>query len=111
VTWNVAVANGKYHGGGMCIAPDASAQDGVFGVTIVGDLSLFKILYHLPKLYTGRIGAVKKVRILEGKKVEAFSEQKVLLDVDGEQPGMLPVTIDMVPGALRFIVPDHQRLS
>jgi diacylglycerol kinase (ATP) len=111
VTWNVAVANGKYHGGGMCIAPDASAQDGVFGVTIVGDLSLFEILYHLPKLYTGRIGAVKKVRILEGKKVEAFSEQKVLLDVDGEQPGMLPVTIDMVPGALRFIVPDHQRLS
>jgi diacylglycerol kinase family enzyme len=54
---------------------------------------------------------VKKVRILEGKKVEAFSEQKVLLDVDGEQPGLLPVTIDMVPGALRFIVPDHQRLS
>jgi diacylglycerol kinase (ATP) len=108
LTWNIAVANGKYHGGGMCIAPGASAWDGLFTVTIVGDLTLTEILYHLPKLYTGRIAEVKKVRILEGKKVEAFSAQRVLLDVDGEQPGMLPVTVDMVPGALRFIVPDHQ---
>jgi diacylglycerol kinase (ATP) len=105
VTWNIAVANGKYHGGGMCIAPDASARDGLFEVTIVGDLSLGEIVYHLPKLYSGRIGEVKKVRMMAGKRIEAFSEQRVLLDVDGEQPGLLPVSIDIVPGALRFIMP------
>jgi diacylglycerol kinase (ATP) len=109
VTWNIAVANGKYHGGGMCIAPGASPWDGLFTVTILGDLLLREILYHLPKLYTGRIGEVKKVRILEGRKIEAASAQRVLLDVDGEQPGVLPVTIDMAPGALRLILPcDHR---
>jgi diacylglycerol kinase (ATP) len=105
LTWNIAVANGKYHGGGMCIAPDASARDGLFEVTIVGDLSLREIVYHLPKLYSGRIAEVKKVRMMAGKRIEAFSEQRVLLDVDGEQPGLLPVSIDIVPGALRFIMP------
>jgi YegS/Rv2252/BmrU family lipid kinase len=111
VTWNIAVANGKYHGGGMCIAPGANARDGLFEVTIVGDLTLAEILYHLPKLYNGRIAEVKKIRTLVGKRIEAFSDQRVLLDVDGEQPGLLPVTIEMAPGNLRFIVPDHQRLS
>ena len=105
VTWNIAVANGKYHGGGMCIAPGADARDGVFDVTIVGDLNLGEIVYHLPKLYSGRISEVKKVRTLTGRRIEAFSEQRVLLDVDGEQPGMLPVSIEMAPGALRFILP------
>jgi YegS/Rv2252/BmrU family lipid kinase len=105
LTWNIAVANGKYHGGGMCVAPGAGVGDGLFEVTIVGDLSLAEIFYHFPKLYRGRIAEVKKVRILAGKKIEAFSKQPVLLDVDGEQPGRLPVTIDMVPGALRFILP------
>jgi diacylglycerol kinase (ATP) len=56
VTWNVAVANGKYHGGGMCIAPDASARDGAFWGDDRGGPQLGEILYHLPKLYTGRIG-------------------------------------------------------
>ena len=109
VVWNIAVANGQYHGGGMMIAPKANVQDGVFTVTIVGDLSLAEVCYHFPKLYSGRIGEVKKVRIMEGRRIEAFSEQRVLLDVDGEQPGRLPVTIDMVPRALRFLLPEPQK--
>jgi YegS/Rv2252/BmrU family lipid kinase len=108
VAWNIAVANGQYHGGGMWIAPEARAQDGIFNVTIVGDLTLPEVCYHFPKLYQGRIGEVKKVRMLKGKRIEAFSDQRVLLDVDGEQPGRLPVSIDMVPGAMRFIVPFGQ---
>jgi diacylglycerol kinase family enzyme len=48
---------------------------------------------------------VKKVSVLSGKRVEAYSDQTVLLDVDGEQPGQLPVVIDMVPGAIRLIRP------
>ena len=103
--WNIAVANGQYHGGGMWIAPQARVQDGLFNVTIVGDLTLPEVCYHFPKLYSGRIGEIKKVRMLRGRCIEACSDQRVLLDVDGEQPGMLPVRIDMVPRAVRFIVP------
>jgi hypothetical protein len=36
--------------------------------------------------------------------VEAFSQQQVLLDVDGEQPGSLPISIDIMPSALWVIM-------
>jgi len=60
---------------------------------------------NLPKLYNGRILEVNKVFTLTGKRLEAYSDQRVLLDVDGEQPGQLPVSIEIVPGALHLIAP------
>ena len=42
-----------------------------------------------PESYNGKIKNVDKVITLSGKRIEAFSNQQVLLDVDGEQPGML----------------------
>jgi len=103
--WNIVVANGQYHGGGMWVAPDARLDDGLFQVTIVGDLSLAEVFRNLPKLYNGKLFQVDKVDTLRGRRIEACSDQRVLLDVDGEQPGQLPVVIDMVPGALRLIRP------
>jgi diacylglycerol kinase (ATP) len=103
--WNVAIANGQYHGGGMWIAPRARVDDGLFEVTVMGNLSLAEVFWHFPKLYNGRLFRVKKVSVLSGKRIEAYSDQRVLLDVDGEQPGQLPVVIDMVPGALQLIRP------
>jgi YegS/Rv2252/BmrU family lipid kinase len=103
-SWNVAVANGQYHGGGMWVAPAASLVDGLFHVTVVGDLSLPQVLRELPNLYNGKIYQVKKVHTVTGRRVEAHSDQRVLLDVDGEQPGRLPAVIEMVPGRLRFII-------
>jgi diacylglycerol kinase (ATP) len=101
--WNVAVANGQYHGGGMWVAPEAQVDDGLFHVTVVGDLTLPQVFLNLPKLYNGKIYQVAQVRSFVGKRVEAFSEQRVLLDVDGEQIGALPVVIEMVPQAVHLI--------
>jgi diacylglycerol kinase family enzyme len=105
VCWNVAVANGQYHGGGMWVAPEARVDDGLFHVTVIGDFSLPEVFWNLPKLYNGTLVELKKVKTLAGKRVEASSDERVLLDVDGEQPGQLPAAIDMVPGVLPFIMP------
>ena len=106
ICWNVVVANGQYHGGGMWVAPEATVDDGLFNVTVIGDLTLPEVFLNLPKLYNGRIHDVHKVSSLVGTRVEAYSTQRVLLDVDGEQPGHLPVIIEMVPCALRLIAPE-----
>jgi YegS/Rv2252/BmrU family lipid kinase len=106
VVLNVAVANGQYHGGGMWVAPEADPSDGMFHVTIIGKLSLPEVLYYLPKLYNGKILEVKRVRSLTGRRVEASSDKKVLLDVDGEQPGCLPSEIEIVPSALKIFSPE-----
>ncbi len=87
----------------MWVAPDALVDDGLFDITVIGDLSLPEVFLNLPKLYNGKIKDIDKVITLAGEKIEALSDQRVLLDVDGEQPGMLPVVIDIVPGALNII--------
>jgi diacylglycerol kinase (ATP) len=103
IAWNIAVANGQYHGGGMRVAPDALIDDGLFHITVIGNLSLAEVFWHLPKLYNGRIKNIKDVTILTGKTVNAFSDERVLLDCDGEQPGSLPIVINIMPAALRMI--------
>jgi YegS/Rv2252/BmrU family lipid kinase len=105
VALNIAVANGQYHGGGMWIAPGASAYDGLLNVTMVGNLTLPQVFWHLPKLYNGKIFELKEVQSVSCRSIHAYSEEKVLLEMDGEQPGQLPAKIDMVPAAISLIVP------
>jgi diacylglycerol kinase family enzyme len=47
------VANARYFGGGMKIAPGAKLQDGKFDVICVGDLSALKLLTSAPRVYLG----------------------------------------------------------
>lgn len=103
ITWNIAVANGQYHGGGMWVAPGASMDDGLFQVTVVGDLNKAAVFWNLPLLYNGRIYEHKKIIRLTGTRILADASEKVLLDMDGEQPGQLPVLIEMVPSAINII--------
>ncbi|MBN1228015.1 MAG: diacylglycerol kinase family lipid kinase [Deltaproteobacteria bacterium] len=102
-SWNIAVANGQYHGGGMRIAPGAKINDGLLNVTVIGNFTLPEIFINLPKLYNGKIYQLKKVNAFTCKQLDAHSEEHVLLDVDGEQPGYLPVHIDILPHALSII--------
>jgi diacylglycerol kinase (ATP) len=101
---NIAVANGRFHGGGMLVAPNAVIDDGLLHVTLIGAMGLPLVLWHLPKLYNGKIDRISQVSMLTAKRIVASSEQQVLLDIDGEQPGTLPAEISIVPGALKMIV-------
>jgi len=103
ICWNIAIANGRYHGGGMEVAPDAIVDDGLFHVTVIGDVNLAQVLWHLPKLYTGKIGAIKQVQLMTCKRISVRSDQRVLIDMDGEQPGYLPAAIEILPKAVKLI--------
>jgi YegS/Rv2252/BmrU family lipid kinase len=105
---NIAIANGRYHGGGMLVAPDAVPDDGLFHVTVIGAMGLPRVFWHLPKLYTGKIKAISQVSMQTGKRITAVSDQRVLLDIDGEQPGTLPAEMEIVPAALKMIMLDRQ---
>ena len=104
VVRNIAVANGRYHGGGMCMAPEALADDGLLHVTVIGALSLPAMFLNIAKFYNGRIKEVKKIITLTGRHIEATSTQDIRIDVDGEQPGWLPVVIDILPQVMPVIV-------
>jgi len=101
--FEVAIANGRYFGGGMKIAPHADPTDGKLDVVVLGDMSRTDVLALAPKIYTGaHLGqayvSLGKGSVIEAEPLHAWAQ--VLLDVDGEGPGRLPVRATIRPGAL-----------
>jgi diacylglycerol kinase (ATP) len=101
---HVAVANGRYQGGGMQVAPEALFDDGLLDVTVIDSMSIPLILRRLPNLYNGKIKQIPQVSSATARKVSLFSDKPVLIDVDGEQPGILPAEVEIIPEAIRMIV-------
>ncbi len=102
---NLVCANGQYFGGGMWIAPGAELDDGALQVVIIGNLSKPEMVKILPRFYGGRHLEARKVSRHRAKQVSARATDKkdiALLDVDGEQPGKLPATWVVHPGAIRI---------
>lgn len=108
----VAVANGRYFGGGMHIAPEAELDDGRFDVIALGDLGLTDFLLRSRRLYAGTHLTMDKVshrRAAVVRAEPADPTQIVELDVDGETPGILPATFRNLPRALDLVVPGSRR--
>lgn len=100
----IVVANGQFFGGGMWIAPTARMDDGLFEVTIVGNVTRTEVLANLRKLYKGRIAEHAKVKTLQGKRIFVESEAEVKIDADGELVGKLPARFTIRPGAIHVVV-------
>lgn len=100
------VANSRYCGGGMLAGPDAKTDDGLLDLTLIGDMTKAEALASGRLLYNGRIYSHPKVRHHRVKKVSArpLGPDAVLVEADGEQPGILPATWTVLPGALRLKV-------
>lgn len=102
------VANSRYFGGGMLIAPDASLNDGLLDVVNIGDIGTLKIVLNAHTLYRGTHHGLQEVNTATAKKIEISSNdptQEVLIETDGELPGKLPATYEIIPNALRVRVP------
>jgi diacylglycerol kinase (ATP) len=104
----VAIANGKYFGGAMKVAPNAEPDDGQFDVISLGDFGFGDVLASGRRLYQGSHLAMAKVSTRRAKVVEAEPIDPagiVELDIDGESPGRLPARFEILPGALWFVTP------
>lgn len=102
---DVIVANGRFHGGGMKLAPDARQDDGAFDVVLIGDVSKLDFVTTAPKLYSGRYLSHSKVELLRSSRVSIDAAEQLPLEVDGEPIGTTPARFEIVPSALRLRVP------
>jgi diacylglycerol kinase (ATP) len=87
----------------MWVAPQARLDDGLFDVMMLGDVSLLYFMRHSGKLYRGNHLALPEVRLVRGRRVVVtpLRGTELTLDVDGESPGKMPATYEILPGALR----------
>ncbi len=99
-----AVANGVYYGGGMKIAPEAVADDGLFDVLVVEDMPRLKILRLFPMIYSGRHLSRSEVEYFRTGKIKISCEEGHI-NSDGEIIGSCPVEMVMHAGGITVIVP------
>jgi diacylglycerol kinase (ATP) len=105
--FNVALANGRYFGGGMMIAPDADPSDGWLDVVALHDISRVKAAALAQHIYKGEHLGQAGVSVTRGKVIEAeplVASHEVLIDMDGETPGRLPLRAELLPSALSLRV-------
>jgi YegS/Rv2252/BmrU family lipid kinase len=101
---SVVVANGAYFGGGMKVTPEADISDGLFEVMVVGDIGKLELLQAFPRIYRGTHVTHPKVRMLKATQVRIESQDRVLIQADGELLGELPATFQILPAALSIAV-------
>jgi YegS/Rv2252/BmrU family lipid kinase len=102
---NVVVANCQYFGGSMHVAPGAVPDDGLLDVVVFGDIARFEALRSIGDIYKAKHVENPKVRGWRTRELRVSSEERVLIDVDGEMCGTLPATFTVVPRAIDLVVP------
>ena len=100
----ISVGNNISIGGGMKVTPDALLDDGLLDVLIVKAISRTAFLRIFPRVFKGEHVSDPRVSIHRAKRVR-IDAVDVAAYADGERLGPLPVDIEVVPGALRMLVP------
>ena len=101
----MAVANGRYFGNALCIAPGARLADGQFEVAIFGDLSLWDYLKNLSNLKKGAKINHAQVHYHQAPALRIESDEECGIEADGEYVGLIPATLSVLPKAIRFLMP------
>ncbi|MFK5956415.1 MAG: diacylglycerol kinase family lipid kinase [Planctomycetota bacterium] len=101
----MVVANGRYFGGGMCIAPDAILDDGVLNTVQVGDLGRIEAMRKLQETFGGQRIDHPDVHYSTCKTLHASSLSRVPIEADGELVGFLPASFEIIPRALQLLLP------
>lgn len=105
---NISIANGRYFGGGMKIAPHAKLNDGKLDIIAIRELSTTALLGNVPRLYRGTHLDLPYVASTQGQTIEVEPVDKqsvILLEVDGELAGKLPAQFSICPQALQVCCP------
>ncbi len=104
-TTMLSIGNTGYFGGGMRICPEAEPADGLLQVVVIGDVGRGTFLRVFPRVFRGghvRHPDVATYRgttvVVEATDADAAVDQ---MWADGDLLGPLPVTCEVVPGALR----------
>jgi diacylglycerol kinase (ATP) len=106
----VAVANAPQYGGGMKVCPDASLDDGLLDVCVVGAIPKRTFVAVFPRVFRGTHVAHPAVTMLRGQKVEVEAGRPFDVYGDGERLGPLPATFIAVAGALDVAAPTQKEV-
>ena len=99
---NCSIANGRYFGGGIKVAPDAEVDDGFFDITIWSSFRFADFILKRKALWSGAHILEPGTQVFRATEVKASSSTCIPFELDGESVGLLPVSIKILPASLRL---------
>ena len=99
----VLASIGPRCGGGMRLAPDAVVDDGWLDLLTLDPLGFGSALARLPRLFDGRLRNDPAFHVVRCQTVTIDSDPPCGVEVDGQLFGTTPVTVTILPGALRAL--------
>jgi diacylglycerol kinase (ATP) len=100
-----AVANTTSYGSGVRIAPDAKMDDGGLDVVLVGEVGWTRLLEAIPIVLTTGDLRFEEVKRFRCRRVILRADRAVKIHGDGELLGESPAEFDILPRAIRVMVP------
>ncbi|MFL0246601.1 diacylglycerol/lipid kinase family protein [Candidatus Clostridium stratigraminis] len=101
----VAVANGRYYGGGINVAPKANLKDGFFDVCLIKRVGRLKILGLFPKVIQGNHETIKEVNFKNGKAVNIISKEDLAFNIDGEIIRGKEAEFQIIKHGVQIVIP------
>lgn len=99
------VAKGQFAGGGMKVGAGGELDDGAFGIALIPRMRRWRMLRAVPGLWAGGLARVEEVSSHAGRQVTIVGDKSIPVEIDGEVIGMTPVTVSVVPRAVRICFP------
>ena len=99
-----SIGNTRTYGGGMQICPDANHHDGILNLTVMEDISRVKAITKFAKILQGNLEHGDGISLYTAKHVR-IEMPSMNCYADGDLMATLPIEIEVVPGAGRYLVP------
>jgi len=103
-TIQIAVGNGRYYGGGMAVAHDATIDDQRLDLYSLEVQHWWQIVALLPAMRGGRHVDSDNVRALKAQEIEVHTRRTRPINTDGEITTATPAHFRVVPQALAVLV-------
>lgn len=100
----LVVANGRFAGGGMMLAPHAELDDGLLDVILTDRATRLDVIKELPRIQRGAYLKNPKVSEARAREVVINSDAPLAIEIDGEHAGSTPAHLTVLPAAVRFVV-------
>lgn len=101
--YGLAVANGRYVGGGFPIANDAWLNDGQLHLTVIPVLPPLELLAAGLNFMLGLQHDGDGVIVLGGQRIRLHSEPEMLFSIDGEPTRRIDATFETAPNLLQIV--------
>lgn len=99
-----AVANSKWFGSGIGIAPLAQPDDGVFDITVVKNVGPLTYARFLPDLMRGVPIRDPRIHYHSGRECMITTNEPLPIEIDGEFVGFTPIMVKVHHKAVRLLV-------